>query len=90
MWRNRDCIALHNPVSKGGLEHNKDCSGYIVLKQGSYNKPPCFSIDKFSYGVAHRGASIRIPRQCDKDGKGYFEVRGVISVNHKRYSWTPI
>nr|AQX17735.1 glutamine synthase [Bathyctena chuni] len=33
------------------------------------------SIDKFTYGVAHRGASIRIPRQCDKDGYGYFEDR---------------
>jgi glutamine synthetase len=32
-------------------------------------------IDKFSYGVANRGASIRIPRQCDIDGKGYLEDR---------------
>ena len=31
------------------------------------------NIDKFSYGVADRGGSIRIPRQCAKDGKGYFE-----------------
>merc|ERR1711934_31997 len=33
------------------------------------------SIDKFSYGVANRGASIRIPRQTEKDGKGYLEDR---------------
>jgi len=33
------------------------------------------SIDVFSYGVADRGASIRIPRQTDKDGKGYLEDR---------------
>ncbi|RAH72166.1 glutamine synthetase [Aspergillus aculeatinus CBS 121060] len=33
------------------------------------------SIDKFSYGVADRGGSIRIPRQVAKDGKGYFEDR---------------
>jgi glutamine synthetase len=33
------------------------------------------SIDKFSYGVANRGASIRIPRQTDIDKKGYFEDR---------------
>nr|AQX17740.1 glutamine synthase [Lampea lactea] len=33
------------------------------------------SIDKFNYGVAHRGCSIRIPRQVEKDGKGYFEDR---------------
>ncbi|KDO28084.1 hypothetical protein SPRG_20244 [Saprolegnia parasitica CBS 223.65] len=33
------------------------------------------SIDQFSYGVANRGASIRIPRQAEADGKGYFEDR---------------
>jgi len=33
------------------------------------------SIEQFSSGVAHRGASIRIPRQCAKDGYGYFEDR---------------
>lgn len=33
------------------------------------------SINDFSYGVAHRGASIRIPRHCAKDGKGYLEDR---------------
>lgn len=33
------------------------------------------SIEKFSYGVADRGGSIRIPRQVAKDGKGYFEDR---------------
>eukprot|EP00164_Ancoracysta_twista_P001455 GFYU01001895.1.p2 GENE.GFYU01001895.1~~GFYU01001895.1.p2 ORF type:complete len:396 (+),score=142.80 GFYU01001895.1:41-1189(+) len=33
------------------------------------------SIDKFSYGVANRGASIRIPRTADAEGKGYFEDR---------------
>jgi glutamine synthetase len=33
------------------------------------------SIHKFLSGVANRGASIRIPRQTEKDGKGYFEDR---------------
>lgn len=33
------------------------------------------SINVFNYGVANRGASIRIPRQCEKDGYGYFEDR---------------
>lgn len=32
-------------------------------------------IDKFSYGVANRGASIRIPRQVQLDGCGYLEDR---------------
>eukprot|EP00288_Rhodomonas_lens_P007241 CAMPEP_0177724284 /NCGR_PEP_ID=MMETSP0484_2-20121128/18648_1 /TAXON_ID=354590 /ORGANISM="Rhodomonas lens, Strain RHODO" /LENGTH=430 /DNA_ID=CAMNT_0019236745 /DNA_START=29 /DNA_END=1321 /DNA_ORIENTATION=+ len=33
------------------------------------------SIDSFKYGVADRGASIRIPRFTDADGKGYLEDR---------------
>lgn len=32
-------------------------------------------MDKFSYGVANRGASIRIGRDTKTDGKGYFEDR---------------
>jgi glutamine synthetase len=32
-------------------------------------------IDNFSYGVASRAASIRIPTDTEKDGKGYFEDR---------------
>jgi len=33
------------------------------------------SIDTFSYGVANRGSSIRIPRECAHKGYGYFEDR---------------
>jgi len=33
------------------------------------------SIKQFSYGVANRGCSIRIPRMTEKDKKGYFEDR---------------
>lgn len=33
------------------------------------------SIDDFSWGVANRGASIRVPRSCGMEGKGYFEDR---------------
>lgn len=33
------------------------------------------SINQFSYGIAHRGCSIRIPRQVNIDGCGYFEDR---------------
>merc|ERR1711943_180054 len=32
-------------------------------------------ITKFSYGVANRGASVRIPRTAEADGCGYFEDR---------------
>lgn len=33
------------------------------------------SMDKFTYGVANRGASVRIPRVAEAEGKGYFEDR---------------
>jgi len=33
------------------------------------------SIDKFTWGVADRGSSVRIPRAVADDGKGYFEDR---------------
>jgi len=33
------------------------------------------NIDSFTYGVANRGASIRIPRECGHKGYGYFEDR---------------
>mmetsp|Transcript_3561 Transcript_3561/g.5509 ORF Transcript_3561/g.5509 Transcript_3561/m.5509 type:complete len:352 (+) Transcript_3561:103-1158(+) len=33
------------------------------------------SIEKFSYGVADRGSSVRIPTSTKADGKGYFEDR---------------
>merc|ERR1712217_552230 len=33
------------------------------------------SIKQFKFGVADRGASIRIPRDAEKNGKGYMEDR---------------
>lgn len=33
------------------------------------------AIDHFTYGVANRGASVRIPRSVGKEGYGYFEDR---------------
>lgn len=33
------------------------------------------SYDKFSWGVANRGSSVRIPRSVASEGKGYFEDR---------------
>ncbi|KAL9054849.1 MAG: hypothetical protein Q9162_003881 [Coniocarpon cinnabarinum] len=33
------------------------------------------SYDKFTWGVANRGASCRINRACQEEGKGYFEDR---------------
>lgn len=32
-------------------------------------------INNFSWGVANRGASVRVGRDTEKNGKGYFEDR---------------
>jgi len=32
-------------------------------------------MEKFSFGVANRGCSIRIPRTTEINGKGYYEDR---------------
>jgi len=45
------------------------------------------SIDEFSWGVAHRGCSIRIPRSVADEKKGYFEDRRP-SSNADPYSVT--
>lgn len=33
------------------------------------------SFDKFSWGIADRGSSVRVNRACAEEGKGYFEDR---------------
>jgi len=33
------------------------------------------AFDKFTWGVANRGASVRVNRSCAEEGKGYFEDR---------------
>ena len=32
-------------------------------------------MEKFSYGVANRGCSVRIPRTTEQSGSGYYEDR---------------
>ena len=48
-----------------GLDNNQRMSG----------KHETSSYETFSYGVANRGASIRIPRETEREGKGYLEDR---------------
>lgn len=63
-------------IEKLGRKHQEHIAVYGTGNErrltGAHETAP---IDKFSYGVAHRGASVRIPRQAKIDGKGYFEDR---------------
>lgn len=63
-------------VKKLGKRHEEHIAVYGLGNErrltGAHETAP---ITKFSYGVANRGASIRIPRQAKAQGKGYFEDR---------------
>ena len=68
--------AIYIAINKLKEKHNEFMTFY-----GNYNnmrltgKHETASISEFTFGVADRGASIRIPRFTDKDGKGYLEDR---------------
>lgn len=63
-------------IEKLGKKHAEHIAVYGEVNQrrltGAHETAP---IDKFSYGVANRGASIRIPRTAEKEQCGYFEDR---------------
>jgi glutamine synthetase len=63
-------------IKKLAAKHDQHIAVYGEGNQrrltGAHETAP---IDKFSYGVANRGASVRIPRQAKLEGKGYFEDR---------------
>jgi len=70
-------IKAYDP--KGGLDNARRLTG----------KHETSSIHDFSSGVANRGVSIRIPRQCAEEKKGYIEDRRP-SSNCDPYSVTEV
>jgi len=65
-----------NAIEKLGKKHKEHVAVYGQDNdQRLTGHHETASIDKFSYGVADRGASVRIPNQAEKDGCGYFEDR---------------
>jgi glutamine synthetase len=67
---------IYAAIEKLSKKHQEHMAVYGVGNErrltGAHETAP---IDKFSYGVANRGASIRIPRQAKLEGRGYFEDR---------------
>jgi glutamine synthetase len=61
--RHSDHLKLYDP--NGGKDNLKRLSG----------KHETSSVDKFTWGIADRSCSVRIPRQVGTDGKGYLEDR---------------
>jgi glutamine synthetase len=63
-------------IEKLGAKHDEHIKVYGEGNErrltGAHETAP---MSKFSYGVANRGASIRIPRDAERDQMGYFEDR---------------
>ena len=66
------------------LEHMKKLDKNHKMSIGLYGsdnfqrltgKHETSSMEKFSYAIANRGSSIRVPRSTEKKGKGYYEDR---------------
>jgi len=68
--------AIKRAIHKLGAKHSEHIAlygeGNELRLTGAYETA---SIDEFSYGVANRGASVRIGRDTEAEGKGYFEDR---------------
>jgi len=68
--------AIKRAINKLGAKHSEHIAlygeGNELRLTGAYETA---SIDEFSYGVANRGASVRIGRDTEAEGRGYFEDR---------------
>jgi len=63
-------------IEKLGKKHAEHIAAYGEGNERRLTgKHETASMHKFSYGVANRGASIRIPRDTEREKKGYFEDR---------------
>ncbi|CAH1783614.1 unnamed protein product [Owenia fusiformis] len=72
--------SINDAIENMALKHKEHIESYDPYR-GESNKRrltgrhETSSIDVFTAGVAHRGASVRIPRQVSEDGFGYLEDR---------------
>ncbi|KAI9313849.1 hypothetical protein BX666DRAFT_551405 [Dichotomocladium elegans] len=67
---------IEKAIKKMSLRHNEHIAVYGEDNdQRLTGRHETGHIGTFNYGVANRGASIRIPRHVGKDGKGYLEDR---------------
>jgi len=63
------CEAFGKVAKQHILEYGEDNDKRLTGKHETCD------INTFKYGVANRGASIRIPRDAEKEGRGYMEDR---------------
>jgi glutamine synthetase len=65
--------AAMEKLSKRHVEHMQVYGEGNELRMTGQHETAAY--DKFTWGVANRGASVRVNRSCAEEGKGYFEDR---------------
>ena len=69
-------VAIYDAIDKLKEKHDEHIKVYGKDNHMRMTgKHETSNITEFSFGVANRGASIRIPRFTERDGKGYIEDR---------------
>ncbi|KAJ1390725.1 Glutamine synthetase, catalytic domain [Sesbania bispinosa] len=67
---------IKKAIEKLGLRHKEHIAAYGKGNERRLTgKHETADINTFSWGVANRGSSIRVGRDTEKNGKGYFEDR---------------
>eukprot|EP00245_Coleochaete_scutata_P007490 TRINITY_DN22912_c0_g1_i1.p1 TRINITY_DN22912_c0_g1~~TRINITY_DN22912_c0_g1_i1.p1 ORF type:complete len:367 (+),score=67.64 TRINITY_DN22912_c0_g1_i1:121-1221(+) len=67
---------IKKAISKLAAKHKEHIAAYGEGNERRLTgKHETASINKFLWGVANRGASVRVGRDTEKEGKGYFEDR---------------
>lgn len=67
---------IKKAIAKLGARHDVHIAAYGEGNERRLTgKHETASIHKFSWGVANRGASVRVGRDTEAEGKGYFEDR---------------
>lgn len=68
--------AIIDAIEKLGKRHAEHIAAYGEGNERRLTgRHETANMNTFSYGVANRGASIRIPRDAERNGCGYFEDR---------------
>ncbi|KAM3283582.1 hypothetical protein P3S67_027227 [Capsicum chacoense] len=66
---------IKKAIEKLGLRHKEHIEAYGEGNERRLTGRHETDINTFKWGVANRGASIRVGRDTEKEGKGYFEDR---------------
>jgi len=67
---------IKKAISKLGLRHREHIAAYGDGNERRLTgRHETADINTFIWGVANRGASVRVGRDTEKEGKGYFEDR---------------